>query len=357
MKKIAILSAVNIKHMSLISLYTSYLEKNGIPYDIIYMDKYDEEETIGANNIFRFVNPIDSKWGRTKKILTYFRFFSYARDILEKRDYDFIIVWNDIAISMFGLYLAKQWKNKYCLNCRDYNGEKKWYVFHIFKKAIYNAAFTTISSEGFRSFLPKHDYISLYSYNKELLELCEPRESKQNLDKPIRISFIGNVRFFDENKKIVNLLKNDKRFELHFHGTNAEIMEEYAKSIGAKNVVCSGRFPVQETPKYLEQADIINNVFGIKTIGVRTLTSIRLFHAAYMNIPILVSQGSFMEEISTKFGIGFSVKEEDQDLGNELYSWYTNLNFCQIKDGGKALIDEAIFANTKFELELKKWIG
>ena len=43
MKKIAILSAVNIKHMSLVSLYTTFLKAHNIPYDIIYMDKYDEQ--------------------------------------------------------------------------------------------------------------------------------------------------------------------------------------------------------------------------------------------------------------------------------------------------------------------------
>ena len=44
MARIAILSAVNIKHMSLISLYTEILKKNGVKYDIIYMDKYNEDD-------------------------------------------------------------------------------------------------------------------------------------------------------------------------------------------------------------------------------------------------------------------------------------------------------------------------
>ena len=54
MKKICILSAVNIKHMSLISIYTKYFKENGMDYDVIYMDKYNEEENIDAKNIYRF---------------------------------------------------------------------------------------------------------------------------------------------------------------------------------------------------------------------------------------------------------------------------------------------------------------
>lgn len=42
--KVCILSAVNIKHMSLITLYTEVLKQQGIEYDIIYMDKYGEDE-------------------------------------------------------------------------------------------------------------------------------------------------------------------------------------------------------------------------------------------------------------------------------------------------------------------------
>lgn len=45
---------MNIKHMSLISLYTAELEKQGIDYDIIYVDKYGEIEKTNAKNVFRY---------------------------------------------------------------------------------------------------------------------------------------------------------------------------------------------------------------------------------------------------------------------------------------------------------------
>ena len=48
MSHICILSAVNIKHMSMISLYTEWLLRDNIDFDIIYMDKYGENEDFPA---------------------------------------------------------------------------------------------------------------------------------------------------------------------------------------------------------------------------------------------------------------------------------------------------------------------
>lgn len=200
MIRICILSAVNIKHMSLISIYTKYFEEHGIEYDIIYMDKYDEEEEIGAKNIYRFVNVIDRRWTKIYKVIKYSKFINYATKVLKREKYDKIIVWNDVAILMFGIFLAKKYKNKYCLNCRDYNGENNPIIYYIFKKAIKNSYFTTISSGGFKTFLPMYDYIDLYSYNYKLLQSSQPRN--QLSTGRLRIGFVGNVRFFEENYKL-----------------------------------------------------------------------------------------------------------------------------------------------------------
>ena len=48
----------------------------------------------------------------------------------------------------------------------------------------------TISSDGFRSFLPKGEYIKVNSVNEDLLENLKGRP--QNSGKPIKIGFVGN---------------------------------------------------------------------------------------------------------------------------------------------------------------------
>lgn len=354
MKTICILSAVNIKHMSLISIYTKYFKENNLDYDIIYMDKYNENEIIGAKKKYRFINVINPKWSKLHKVFAYSKFFWYAKKILKKENYDKIIVWGDIAILMFGLYLSKYCEKKYCLNCRDYSGEKNPIIYRIFKKTIKKSYFTTISSDGFKSFLPLYDYINLHSFNESLLVNCLP---KQSLAKdPIRIGFIGNVRFFAENYKLMNILKNDNRFELHYYGTNAEVIEEYAQNNGFNNVICSGNFPVNKTKEYLAKCDIINNIFGNNSIAVKTLTSIRLFHAAYMNMPILVSKSTYMEKLINEYNIGYVVDFKDNNLANHIYEWYRNICFPVFKRNCACLINMATESNKIFYEKLKDFL-
>lgn len=108
-KKICILSAVNIKHMSMISIYTELMKKNNIGYDIIYMDKY-EEEKFECDHKYRYINGINANWPRIIKKIKYMMFLPYAARILNRNKYDFIIVWNDVAIFMFASYLSRKYK-------------------------------------------------------------------------------------------------------------------------------------------------------------------------------------------------------------------------------------------------------
>lgn len=354
MKKICILSAVNIKHMSLISLYTEELKKLEIDFDIIYMDKYNEIEKINAKRIYRYINVINPKLPKFIRGLKYFKFINYAKKILKQNKYDFIIVWNDVAIFLFASYLSKCWKNKYCLNIRDYCYQQNKLIYNRFKKVIENSAFTTISSPGYRNFLPEYDYVCLNSFNRKLLMECTAKKNKAEI--PLKIGFIGNVRFFEENYKLIDALKNDNRYELHYHGTNSEIIEKYAKTNNIKNIVCSGAFPIKETKKYLENCDIINNVFGVATIGVRTLVSIRLFYSAYMKIPILVSKGSYMEEIVKKYQIGYSIDLSEKNLADKLFKWYKEINFEKLNIESERLISDSEKENYKFIEILKKFL-
>ena len=135
--------------------------------------------------------------------MRYMRFRKYAIRILEENKYDFIIVWNDVAIIMFADYLALKWKGRYCLNVRDYCHQKIKPVYWMFKWVISNAAFTTVSSLGYQVFLPKSNYIQVHSLNMPVLRKITPRTSFRSKEEPIRIGFVGYVRFYEINIKLL----------------------------------------------------------------------------------------------------------------------------------------------------------
>ncbi|MGX9133223.1 capsular biosynthesis protein [Rummeliibacillus sp. JY-2-4R] len=355
MKKICILSTVNFKHMTMISLYTDFLDQNGIPYDVIHIDKYDETETNHAKSVYRFPLRIHRDWPMLKKVMKYYGFRKYAKGIIQQNKYDFIIVWNSYTAFMFADFLAFKYRKRYCLNIRDYNKEKLLPVYLMMKTAIRSATFTTISSDGFKKFLPPLDYVNVYSFNEKMLQSIEPRKSLQNKDEPIRISFIGYVRFYNNDKKLIDALGNDSRFIIQYFGEGAEALEKYAIEKGYRNVKCHGRFDSIDTPKFLAESDIINNLYGIGTLDLDTALSIKLYYAVYLRVPILVYGGTYMDEIASQYHINITVDPQSYDhLGDYIYNSYINKDFSDLKNGCEEYISLVKKSNNHFhELLLK----
>ena len=349
-KKICILSAVNIRHMSMISIYTQLMKQDGIEYDIIYMDKYGEKENFECAQMYRCVNKVKQNRPKIIKMIKYMMFLPYAVRILNKNKYDFVIVWNDVAIFMFATYLSRKYKRKYCLNVRDNMGYEKKSRKRRYEKVFRNAAFNTISSKGYLDFLPENiDYIPIHSLNLSVLEGMKQHTSMRKEGEPIRIGFIGNVRFFERNKKLLNVFANDIRFELHYYGTNAEILEKYAKENNIHNTVFHGSFPVDDTKKFLENIDIMNNLYGNETINLQKAISIKFYHALYARIPILVCDNTYVGELAQQVGIGFEVQKIDEKMKENLYSWYSHLDFNVIDASCRSYLAEALEENNIFE--------
>lgn len=350
MKKIAILSAVNIKHMSLITLYTDILKQHDIQYDIIYMDKYNEDEYFECENKYRYVNKINPKGNKIYKMVKYCLFYPYATKIMRANKYDFIIVWNDVAIFMFADFLSRVYKGRYCLNVRDNMGYEKKSRKKRFEKVFKNSAFNTISSEGYLDFLPKGiKYIPINSLNLSILQGMTKHQSLKKGNQPIVIGFIGYVRFFERNKKMLDVFSNDDRFELHYYGSKANELKKYAEEHNINNTCFHDSFPVNETKKYLEKIDIINNLYGNDTINLQKAISIKFFHALYANIPILVCENTFVGKEAINVGIGFEVTDINEKMKDDLFNWYSKLNFEKIKLNCNDYLEEKIEQNKTFE--------
>lgn len=346
--KILILCAGNFRHMTMTSIYTMHLKKLGIDYDIIYMDKYGVVEDNEASKVYRFENIIKPNQSRLVKALLYMRFRPYATRIINKNNYSFIIVWKDTTTFMFADYLARKWKGKYCLNVRDdYHYQNR--LFRIWYKPVFkNAKFVTVSSDEYGCFLPTKDFIHIHSLDQQVLGELVPRKNLRKVGEPIRIGFVGYVRFFEINKKLLSVFKNDRRFELHYYGTHANVLEEYAKENSIDNVVFSDSFPVQETAIHLENIDIMNNLYGNDSVNLVTALSIKLYHSVFMRIPILVSPNTYMEKITREIGLGFVVNEIDRDLPNRIYDWYHKQDQNNIESSCSNYINSVRTDNSRF---------
>ncbi|PTK07591.1 glycosyltransferase [Mammaliicoccus sciuri] len=353
--KICILGAVNIKHMTLISHYLDNIDLAKNKVDIIYVDKYGINEEIKNVNMYKYPIKIDNKWTKLRKAKEYYKFKPFAKRIIKKNQYDLIIVWGSYTAHLFKDFLIKNYNNRYILNIRDYFYEKNKLVYFRMKNIVNNSLITTISSDGFMEFLPaSKKYQVIHSFNEKVLINCK-RRNDISKDKPLKISFIGNNRFYEVNKMFMLSLKNDNRFLLQYFGTGSSILKDFAIKNNINNTKFIDGFPIENTGDLLNETDILNNIYGNNDIALDTALSIRLYYAIYLNMPILTSENTYTSKKANELNLGFDINvKSGTNFGNQIIKWYNNLDLNEINNLTFAELKRINDINKDFYIKLRK---
>lgn len=358
--KIAVISVSNIYCMPYYYKYEKNICELNNGFDLIYWNRDLIDEYVKPNVVkYAFEEKTTYNDKKFFKILSFYKFYRFVRNLLEKNSYDKIFILGTYSLLTFFLepYLVKNYKGRYWLDIRDYTYENISWYYEREEKLIRNSCITCISSEGYKEFLPEEDYLIVHNVDEEAINdyRMNPYKIKKKQEDIIRISFIGNVRYKEQNRKLIEVFKNDKRFCLQYFGGGSEEIEKIANELVADNVICKGRFPHEETYKYYRETDIINNCYGNDGAELQTALSNKIYFAAFLKKPILVSPNTYMEKLSTDIGIGFCVGDMDKDLPSRLYNWYKN-NFSKDKVK-ESFIEKVAKDNELFYVELKKIIS
>lgn len=351
MNKICIVSMSNLYVCPYLQRYLEIINGNCL-YDIIYWDRHGIEEKIDANETYIFQQRLEESENKARKLMKFIKYRQFIKKIILNNKYDGIIfLHNNIAILLSGI-LLKHYNKNYIIDIRDYTMEKNGIYSAIEKKLLDNAAECIISSDGYKAFLPESDYTithNTFNIDSDIKQKFRNRLRK-NEDK-INISFIGLVRFFDQNKKIIENFGNDKRFILNYYGKNAYKLEKYIGSNKYSNINYIDRFEPSETIKFYQSADIINNAYGNKAMSLDYALSNKLYYASNLGLPILVSPDTYMERISLEYGFGYTLDIEDPNMCDSLYNYYKSINWDEFYAGcdlftKKVEEDEQNFKNT-----------
>lgn len=322
MSKVVIISTVNLKHMTGAAYYFNCLSKKKIDYDIICVDKYKDEENlpVGCNNIYKYNLDFSKSTKKYTKLIRFLLYRNFVNNIMKENDYDKIIIWGlETSILLTNIV-----KSNYILNIRDYANADKFYFKKIVDFKIRQSEFTTISSKGFKVFLPNYEYIIMNSYDENYSSMKHGDESEIKRN-PIKIGFIGSVRFLDNDKKLLNVFKNDARFVIQYFGVGSNLLREYAVKNNIYNTEFHESFKPIDTPYFINRIDIINNLYGVNSKSLSTATSLKYFYSIYFNKPILVFKNTFMEKLTD--GISYAVENEiPLDLPDRIFEWYNGID-------------------------------
>jgi hypothetical protein len=331
--RICIVFPGNIFTTPYLKRYTDIIEREGKKYDIVYWNCKGIEEESNAVQKIVLEYPINALDSKMKKIIGYLKFYKLAAKAITENKYDKIISLTSIPAVMLIGKLKKYYDKRFIVDIRDYfkEGNKVYYFREA--EAIEHSNLSVISSKGFENFLPRHEYIITHNINwipENILH--EFRNDNKKQKENITLSYIGNMRFIDLDKQLLDLFANDKKFHINLFGNGYSTLEQYCKEKKISNVTIADHFQSDKTIELYKKTDIVLNLYGNNSPLVDFALSNKLYYAAQMGKPILVCPNTYMEEISCGYGFGFVFDFNDKNIKDKLFDYYNSINWLCFYD-------------------------
>lgn len=324
--KIALVVGTNLHWAPFYYRYEKILKEKNIDYDLILWNREGIEEPCNADKIIECKTRDAANNKNPLKVWKFIVFANFVKKTIQKNKYSKILFVGTYgcAIAFCCNYLSKKFRNKMWIDIRDdlYEWFKPFYLAE--KKSIDASFATTISSPAFKKFLPEHDYYMMHNIDSNAKEMAKQFHREIDPEGRIRISFIGNVRYFEQNVLLLNLLKNDDRFRIQYYGKGSEELEKYCRDNKIQNVDFHGSFSQKDTILFYEKTDLINNMYGNETMNLQLALSNKLYYGLFLKLPILVSSNTLMEELARNYQIGYTF-ENTKEFPDKLYKWYQDI--------------------------------
>lgn len=355
MKKICFISYTNLYLVPYLKNYTDIMEEDG---DAIVWNRHNLKEENDRCNVISYDFPVDdNSAGKMQKLRGYIAYTRFVKKQLKKKDYDVVICLQSISAIFSAPFFLTKYRRKYVIDVRDYSIEGNWFLRGVEGILMNFSIMNVISSEGYKAFLPKKKkYQLVHNYSTIEPEIVASFSIRSMGKQPIRLSYIGLIRFQEQNKRIIDLFANDDRFAISFIGKNALELKEYMEEHRIKNVRLIDQFPPEKTLDYYKETDAILNVYGNNTPLLDYALSNKLYFAAALKMPILVSKDTFMEKKSIEGGFGFVLDFEDERIKDKLVTYMNDLstNRENFNKRCEMFMDKVINENTKFFLAVQK---
>lgn len=315
--RILLVASYTINMMPYVRTYTDILNKLGIDYDVIQWDRFKNHELVQDENIYTFGEKCSLGGDRIKKIVPYIHFRKSVVYLIKKNNYSNVIVFNTLPAIFIIDYLVRGFYKKFIFDYRDYSYEKYSFYKMLVNYIVDKSYATVISSKGFLKFI---DYKKNVYVSHNISNCGESYNTAVDLAKAnITIGFVGLVRYDNEDKNLIDQLKNHHTYKLLYVGKKyiESTIEEYCKNEGITNVKFSGEFKNEDKPKIYEEIDIINAIYGNETYEVTTALPNKLYDCLIFKRPMIVSSGTYLAEIVKKYNLGIAV-DKDDDILNKL---------------------------------------
>lgn len=327
--KILLIGFFGRTYMPYIEHYERLLKAQHISYDVCFFDRsctkpIDIKKTeFGTEYIFHCKTNANA----FSKIFPAFNYIKKVKKIIYKNKYDKLIVFTTMPAALMSMILLNKYSDKFIFDYRDYTYEKFKFFNRLVEKVMKKASLVCFSSKGYLIYYPELDNY-IITHNITNLECCVGISDDLKSKSHICIGFLGYVRYFDVNSRLIKAFANDSTYSLMYTGSRFSDcdLESLCSSLKITNVMLKGAFDNSEKPKLYEQIDMINSIYSLNSPEVKQAVPNRIYDAVLYKKPIIVSDGTYLAELVKKYDIGVVVDPFSNDMKKDICDYVSNFN-------------------------------
>ena len=318
-----------IKYMPYLNFYLNAIDSEKNDITVFYWNRDDSVDTELEPHIRKIEfkrNMLDSE-KKIKKIPAFIAYRNQAIKVIRQGDFDRIVILHTLPAVLISDVLLQDYKDRFILDYRDYTFEKIGIYRKRIEKLVYASSCCFVSSNAFRVYLPNVDKI--YTSHNIMMTTINNRPVMHKISlEPIRIRYWGLIRYADTNIKIIKQIKNDPRFEFHFHGRvqgEAEIIQRYCKENNVNNVFFHGEYKPDDRLLFAKETDLIQNAQDYDEI-TKNAVSNKFYDGPIFYIPQLCTKQSYMGSCLEKYGIGLPIDVDNDDFITTVFEYLKDLD-------------------------------
>lgn len=242
---------------------------------------------------------------KTRKLMNLWGYRQFCRATIQQQRPDVVIAshWNNL------LMVPQLDRSRQMLIYENLDVPTEAYVFRkassILEHLKMRQADLTIHASRFFPKLYPASCNQLVLENKPTFQAPKPQPYAPH--KPLRIAFIGLLRYRDILGTLIDAVRNDERFELYFHGDGhaKEFLEAHASQ--ASNVFFTGRYAYNDVARLYEQTDVVWAAYPNKDFNVKYAISNKFHESLTFGIPTVYANETCLGDFVTEHHIGMAV--------------------------------------------------